>query len=74
MSRWTKILSSAEIAEAHALTASIDPRTARLMREWYEGASDSQLLSTMRGNWLCNEDCRYQMARSYLALRGIETA
>lgn len=74
MSRWTDVLTLAQIDEQRELTASLDPAFARGERVWYESRTDNDLHAAMNGAWLCNEDCRYQLARSYLAARGIITA
>lgn len=67
-SRWTHILTPDEIAAYHELTASIDPRFAAAERAQYERWTASELKSAMNRAWLCCEDCRYQLARSYLAM------
>lgn len=69
MSRWTEILTADEIAAYHALTASIDPCFAAAEKAQYERYTASELRSAMHRAWLCAEDCRYQLARSYLALK-----
>ena len=69
-SRWVHILTTDEIAASNALTASLDPNFARGEREFYESRSLNQLRVLMAQAWNCNQDCRYQMARSYLALKG----
>lgn len=74
MSRWIDVLSPSEIAAATAATAEIDPAFARGEKEWYESRTDNELRAALRGAWLCNEDCRYQLARSYLAARGVVAA
>lgn len=68
MSRWTHILSPAEIEAQRALTASLDPAFARSERQWYETRTEGDLRAAMHSAWLCCEDCRYQLARSYLAI------
>lgn len=69
MSKWTEILTPDEIAAYHALTASLDPRFAADEKAQYENWSANDLRAAMHRAWLCNEDCRYQLARSYLALK-----
>lgn len=66
---WTTVLSKAELLASYELTASLDPRFAREERDFYESRTPAELRSLMAQAWLCNEDCRYQKARSYLALR-----
>lgn len=74
MSRWTDVLTLEQIDEQRKLTASLDPAFARGERQWYETRTDGDLRAAMHSAWLCNEDCRYQLARSYLAARGIVDA
>lgn len=69
MSDWVHILSSAELEAQYALTASLDPSFARQQRAFYDSRSDDELRALMHQAWLCNEACRYQLARSHLALR-----
>lgn len=66
--RWNHILSPDEIAAYHAQTASIDPRFAAAEKSQYEAMTADELKIAIDRAWLCNEDCRYQLARSYLAL------
>lgn len=67
-SRWTHILSPDEIKAYHALTASLDPAYAARERAQYEAMTAADLRAAMHRAWLCNEDCRFQLARSYLAM------
>lgn len=67
-SPWSHILTPEEIDAYHALTASIDPRFARAERAEYQAMTAAQLRVAMSRAWLCNEACRYQLARSYLAM------
>jgi hypothetical protein len=68
MSRWTEILTPDDLAAFHALTASLDPAYAAAEKAQYEKWTANDLRAAMYRAWLCNEDCRYQLARSYLAL------
>jgi hypothetical protein len=74
MSRWHDVLTIEQIDDQRKLTASLDPAFARSERQWYESRTDGDLRAAMRSAWLCNEDCRYPLARSYLAARGIVAA
>ncbi|MCV9960753.1 hypothetical protein OIU34_02475 [Pararhizobium sp. BT-229] len=72
MSRWTEILTPDEIAAYHTLTASLDPGFAAAEKAQYENRTAAELSTTMHRAWLCNQDCRYQLARSYLALKEVQ--
>jgi hypothetical protein len=71
MSPWIYILSAAELKAHYALTAKLDPRFAKQEREFYEGRTVPQLHVIKAGAWNANELTSYQLARSYLALKGI---
>lgn len=68
-SRWTHILSAAELTALYELTASLDPAFAREWRDFYESRTEAQLESLAAGAWLCNDDDGWQMARSWRAKR-----
>lgn len=66
---WSTILTQAELDAQYALTASLDPRFAKLEREWFLSRTANQLKATAAGAWDSNDPTTYQWARSYLALR-----
>lgn len=68
MNKWNDILTADEIKAYHALAARLDPRHARLDREWWESRTLNQLDTIERGAWQANLADQYQLARSYAAL------
>ena len=73
MSGWTHILTASELEDLFAKTAALDPSYAARQRRFYENASDNDLRALMHQAWLCNEPDGYQLARSYMAQRGLLT-
>lgn len=67
MSRWTDILSPAQLDEHYAHVAALDPVFARKQRAFYESRGDEQLRAIVAGAWQANDAETYQLARSYLA-------
>lgn len=70
MSAWSALLSSAEIEARHERTEKLDPRFARTNRAWWETRTVEELRAAASGAWYANDAETYQLARSYLALRG----
>lgn len=66
---WTHIMPSQEIAAYHGLTARIDPAFATRERLFFEALTAAQCDSLAAGYWLTNESDRYQLARSYAAIK-----
>jgi hypothetical protein len=70
MSQWTEILDSTELEARYARIAELDPTFARSQREFYEARTVETLRALRAGSWYANDPEGYQLARSYLALRG----
>lgn len=70
MSHWVDVLDVPALEARFALTASLDPRFARAERAFYQGRTVNDLKALAHQAWLCCEGDAYQLARSYLALKG----
>jgi hypothetical protein len=69
MSKWTKVLTAAEIDAHFASTADLDARYARDQRAWYEARTVAQLECDKQGCWNCNEAEGFMLAASFIALK-----
>lgn len=72
MSRWTEILTAEQINEHFERFARLMPEMARAVRADWEGMTIGQLCAAKDQAWQTNEDDRYQMAASFLAIRQAE--
>jgi hypothetical protein len=70
MSQWTEILDSTELEARYARIAELDPTFAKSQRAFYEASAAETLRDFRAGSWYANDPEGYQLARSYLALRG----
>jgi len=68
--QWSKILTAAEIAAYHAETAKLDSAFAKRDCAFYQSRTIEQLRAFTAGAWEANDATGYQLARSYLALKG----
>lgn len=66
---WKDILTADQIDNFHKLTASLDPSFAAKERAFYESRTVAQCEMLAAESWLCNEGWRYQLARSYAAIK-----
>lgn len=69
---WVHIPSEAELESRYALTASLDPRFARLDRQFWESRTESQLRVLKSQAWHDNDSGAYQTARAYLVKLGAQ--
>lgn len=72
MSRWTKILTKAELDAHWELVNKLDPKFAKAAREYYETRTQQELALDVRRAWACNDGDWYQLAQSYLRQRLFE--
>lgn len=70
MTQWTDILTPEMLAARAALIASIDPAFAAAQTAFYAAQTVPQLKAIIAGAWTANDPENYQIARSYLALKG----
>lgn len=69
-SKWVDILTPQQLNAQYDLTASIDPRFAKVDREWWESRTEQQLRCEKAYAWNCASGDSYQRAASYLSMMG----
>ena len=70
MNKWTEILTAPQIEEHFEQTARLDPRTARLEKEWWMSRTVDQLEIHKGRCWRIPDADGYQMAQSLIAQHG----
>jgi hypothetical protein len=65
---WNTVLTAEQIEEYFQLTYKLDPRFARLEREFWQSRTAPQLAALAAGAWRSNDRETFVMAKSYAAL------
>lgn len=74
MSRWTTVLSPDQIEDHFRRFAEVMPEMAARVRAEWEAMTLAELCAARHQAWNTNEDDRYQMANSFIAIREKEAA
>lgn len=69
MSVWTDILTPEQIDAYHKLTATLDAGFALADRDFMNSRTPEQHDALATGCWHCNDGERYQLHRSYAAMK-----